>query len=114
MRTSISGLADWVPAATANRRMTTRPAKPRLNVLRRHAWTAGSFRATDQNWTIGSKTVVDQTTTTAMSVQVSKTFGADSAWAAAYAIVLDAIANNAAACHARLRGISEFLYLSKA
>src|ERR1700704_13909 len=48
-------------AATAKRRIMTRPAKPRLSDLRRQAWTAGSVRATSQNRMIGSMTRADHT-----------------------------------------------------
>jgi len=46
------------------------PAKPRLSERSRHAWTAGSVRATNQNLTMGSMTVAAHTRTSTTAAAV--------------------------------------------
>src|SRR6266851_3739281 len=45
---------------SAMRRMATSPPKPKLSDRRRHAWTAGRWRATSPKRTMGSRIVAAQ------------------------------------------------------
>ena len=93
------------PTETATSRIASSPPKPRLSERRRHAWTVGSSRATNQNRAMGSAMQAHHTASQASVIASSHDLGAAVAMAATRKTLAAANDASATACQREGRGM---------